>query len=88
MTISGREQDPSDDYEFNDPYILPVHLYREPPPSYAEVAARKEQSSPNQEQQLQGETSDAMASDTGANSQIENLPGAPPSYEKIQSLGN
>ena len=45
MTISGREQVPSDDYQITDPYILPVHMYRQPPPSYSEVATLKTQTS-------------------------------------------
>ena len=45
MTISGREQVPSDDYRITDPYILPVHMYREPPPSYSQVATLKTQTS-------------------------------------------
>ena len=45
MTISGRQQAPSDDYQITDPYILPVHMYRQPPPSYSEVATLKTQTS-------------------------------------------
>ena len=63
MTISGREQNPSEDYAINDPYILPVHLYRAPPPAYEEVAKPKQGTSSNL-QQPGGHDNTAMVPDT------------------------
>ena len=88
MTISGREQDPSDmDYQFNDPHILPVHLYRAPPPSYAEVTETKQNSSSHQ-RQLQGNNNSSMTPDTEAPRQETTHNDAPPSYENIQPRAN
>ena len=85
MTISGREQDPSNDYEFDDPYILPVHLYRAPPPSYSEVAESKQQTTSSQEQ-LHGQINAAMVLDTETRNQGTTPSEAPPAYESVQTL--
>merc|ERR1712135_140931 len=65
MTIDGRPQSPSD--TINDPYILPVHLYRAPPPSYEEVAKPKQTTSTNP-QENEGHDNPAMVPDNATSS--------------------
>ena len=88
MTISGREQVTSDiDHQFNDPHILPVHLYRAPPPSYSEVQETKQNSSCNQPPlQVQGDSSHSLNSDS-PNQDPASIE-APPAYENIQPCSN
>ena len=89
MTISGREQTPVDERSFNDPHILPVHLYRAPPPSYSEVAAAKQElpnSSPHES--FQGQTNTAIVANDEAQMQAGTFPESPPSYENIQNPSN
>ena len=85
MTISGRQQNPSSGDAINDPYILPVHLYRAPPPAYEEVTKPKEGTSTNP-QQTQGHDNPAMVYDSSNNNDQNQVPlEAPPAYECIQS---
>ena len=88
MTISGREQNPSDDYTINDPYILPVHMYRAPPPAYEEVAKPKPGTSTSP-QQVDGYDNTAMVPDSEINNNHSRTPSeAPPAYENIQPSSN
>ena len=88
MTISGRDHGPSDiDYQFNDPHILPVHLYRAPPPSYSEVQEIKQSSSSNQPP-LQGQGNSAHSLNSNSQNQDPASVEAPPSYENIQPCSN
>ena len=83
MTIDGRPQSPSD--TIDDPYILPVHLYRAPPPSYEEVAKPK-QSTSITPQETEGHDNPAMVPDNATMSNQNQIPlEAPPAYESVQS---
>ena len=83
MTIDGRPQSPSD--TINDPYILPVHLYRAPPPSYEEVAKPK-QSTSTTPQETEGHDNPAMVPDSATSNDQNQIPlEAPPAYESVQS---
>ena len=84
MTISGTEQDSSDmDYQYNDPHILPVHLYRAPPPSYSELTETK-QNLTAQQPQLQGRSNSATINENETSIHQTNPTEAPPPYENIQ----
>ena len=88
MTISGREEDSSNvDYQFNDPHILPVHLYRAPPPSYSELSGTKQQIR-TQRNNLQSRNNTAMTNDSATPTQHTDLPETPPPYENIQPRAN
>ena len=88
MTISGRDHGPSDvDYQFNDPHILPVHLYRAPPPAYSEIAEAK-QNSTSRQCSLQGQSNSSFTLGAEITNQEETPAEAPPSYENIQHRTN
>ena len=83
MTISGRQQNSSDDHTINDPYILPVHLYRAPPPSYDDIT-KPNQCSSGCSQELQGRDNAALVPDSDNNNNITQIPSeAPPAYESV-----
>ena len=84
MTISGRQQNSSDDNTINDPYILPIHLYRAPPPSYDDVT-KPNQGSSARSQELQGRDNAALVPDSDTNNNQIQIPSeSPPAYESIQ----
>ena len=83
MTIDGRQQSAPD--TITDPYILPVHLYRAPPPSYEEVAKPKQSTSTNT-QGTEGRDNLTMVPDSAASNDQYQIPlEAPPAYESVHS---
>ena len=84
MTISGRQQNSTDDNTINDPYILPIHLYRAPPPSYDDVT-KPNQGTSTSSRELHGQDNAALVPDSDTNNNQTQMPSeAPPAYESVQ----